>query len=118
MMPAPPPRRPPDLVIVDLGHHDPDSIEVIRRLQGWTEAPIIRAGCSPSQAWAIAFSRVRRRKGPRSADEHPADSAYRAVNCPPPKTGRSSSDPDAPPRCDLAPDSVTGTCTDDKINVA
>jgi hypothetical protein len=55
MMPAPPARRP-----LDLGHHDPDSIEVIRRLQGWTEAPIIRAGCSPGQAWAIAFSQVRR----------------------------------------------------------
>jgi hypothetical protein len=36
MMPAPPPPRPPDLVIVDLGHHDPECIEVIRRLQGWT----------------------------------------------------------------------------------
>jgi DNA-binding response OmpR family regulator len=43
-------RSAPDLVIVDLGHHDPDRIEVIRRRQGWTEAPIIRAGCSPSRA--------------------------------------------------------------------
>ena len=65
MMPALPPRRPPDLVIVDLGHHDPDRIEVIGRRQGSTEAPIIRAGCSPSQAWAIALPASRRAQAQR-----------------------------------------------------
>ena len=34
-------RRPPDLVILDLGHSDLDSVDVIRRLRGSTEAPII-----------------------------------------------------------------------------
>jgi two-component system, OmpR family, KDP operon response regulator KdpE len=38
---APAARRPPDLVILHLGHGDLDSMEVIRRLQGWTEAPVI-----------------------------------------------------------------------------
>ena len=34
-------RRPPGLVILGLGHSDLDSMEVIRKLRGWTEAPII-----------------------------------------------------------------------------
>lgn len=117
MMPAPPPRRPPDLVIVDLGHHDPDSIEVIRRLQGWTKAPIIRAGCSPSQAWAIAFSQVRR----GNARDQPTNIRQilpTARSTAPTKDREVVQRPGCPPRYDLAPDSVTGTCTDDKINVA
>jgi two-component system, OmpR family, KDP operon response regulator KdpE len=34
-------RRPPDAVILDLGLPDLDGIEVIRRLRGWSGAPII-----------------------------------------------------------------------------
>ena len=34
-------RHPPVLVILDLGHREMDSMEVIRRLRGCTEAPII-----------------------------------------------------------------------------
>jgi two-component system, OmpR family, KDP operon response regulator KdpE len=34
-------RRPPDLVILDLGLPDLDGVEVIEGLRGWTKAPII-----------------------------------------------------------------------------
>jgi len=34
-------RRPPDPVILDLGLPDLDGIEVIRRLRGWSRAPVI-----------------------------------------------------------------------------
>jgi DNA-binding response OmpR family regulator len=34
-------RRPPDAVILDLGLPDLDGIEVIRRLRGWSRAPVI-----------------------------------------------------------------------------
>jgi two-component system, OmpR family, KDP operon response regulator KdpE len=34
-------RRPPDAVILDLGLPDVDGMEVIRRLRGWSRAPII-----------------------------------------------------------------------------
>jgi two-component system, OmpR family, KDP operon response regulator KdpE len=34
-------RRPPDLVILDLGLPDMDGVEVIHGLRGWTDAPII-----------------------------------------------------------------------------
>ncbi|HEU5392373.1 MAG TPA: DNA-binding response regulator [Streptosporangiaceae bacterium] len=34
-------RYPPDLVILDLGLPDPDGVEVIQGLRGWTKAPII-----------------------------------------------------------------------------
>jgi two-component system, OmpR family, KDP operon response regulator KdpE len=34
-------RRPPDAVILDLGLPDVDGIEVIRRLRGWSRAPVI-----------------------------------------------------------------------------
>jgi len=34
-------RRPPDLVILDLGLPDLDGVEVIQGLRGWTKAPII-----------------------------------------------------------------------------
>jgi two-component system, OmpR family, KDP operon response regulator KdpE len=34
-------RRPPDLVILDLGLPDMDGVEVINGLRGWTDAPII-----------------------------------------------------------------------------
>jgi two-component system, OmpR family, KDP operon response regulator KdpE len=34
-------RRPPDAVILDLGLPDMDGIEVIRRLRGWSRAPVI-----------------------------------------------------------------------------
>ena len=34
-------RRPPDAVILDLGLPDLDGIEVIKRLRGWSSAPII-----------------------------------------------------------------------------
>ena len=34
-------RRPPDAVILDLGLPDVDGIEVIKRLRGWSKAPVI-----------------------------------------------------------------------------
>jgi len=34
-------RRPPDAVILDLGLPDVDGMEVIRRLRGWSRAPVI-----------------------------------------------------------------------------
>src|SRR5438046_8328919 len=34
-------QRPPDAVILDLGLPDLDGIEVIRRLRGWSRAPVI-----------------------------------------------------------------------------
>jgi CheY-like chemotaxis protein len=34
-------RRPPDAVILDLGLPDVDGIEVIKRLRGWSRAPVI-----------------------------------------------------------------------------
>src|SRR6478609_554359 len=34
-------RRPPDAVILDLGLPDLDGMEVIRRLRGWSRAPVI-----------------------------------------------------------------------------
>jgi two-component system KDP operon response regulator KdpE len=43
-------KRPPDLVVLDLGLPDMEGVEVIRGLRGWTRAPIIvlsgRAGSS------------------------------------------------------------------------
>jgi two-component system KDP operon response regulator KdpE len=38
---VPEPCRSPDLVILDLGLHDLDSDEVVRKLRAWTKAPII-----------------------------------------------------------------------------
>jgi two-component system, OmpR family, KDP operon response regulator KdpE len=38
---VPEPCRSPDVVILDLGPHDLDSDEVVRRLRSWTKAPII-----------------------------------------------------------------------------
>jgi two-component system KDP operon response regulator KdpE len=37
-------QRPPDAVILDLGLPDVDGIEVIRRLRGWSRAPVIGPG--------------------------------------------------------------------------
>ena len=34
-------RRIPDVVVLDPGLSDPDSIGIIRRLQTWTKAPVI-----------------------------------------------------------------------------
>jgi CheY-like chemotaxis protein len=46
-------RRPQDLVILDLGHSDLDSMEVIRRLRGWTGR---RSSSCPAKLAASAKS--------------------------------------------------------------
>jgi two-component system KDP operon response regulator KdpE len=43
-------RRPPDLVILDLGLPDMDGVDVVRGLRGWSAAPIIVLSAREAQA--------------------------------------------------------------------
>ncbi|GAA4166711.1 response regulator [Phytohabitans flavus] len=47
-------RRPPDLVVLDLGLPDVDGVEVIRRLRGWTAVPVIVLSGRASSADKVA----------------------------------------------------------------
>jgi two-component system, OmpR family, KDP operon response regulator KdpE len=47
-------RRPPDLVILDLGLPDMDGVDVVRGLRGWSAAPIIVLSAREAQADKVA----------------------------------------------------------------
>jgi two-component system, OmpR family, KDP operon response regulator KdpE len=47
-------RRPPDLVILDLGLPDMDGVDVVRGLRGWYAAPIIVLSAREAQAAKVA----------------------------------------------------------------
>ena len=47
-------RRPPDLVILDLGLPDMDGVEVIEGLRGWCRAPIVVLSARETQAEKVA----------------------------------------------------------------
>jgi two-component system KDP operon response regulator KdpE len=47
-------RRPPDLVLLDLGLPDMDGVDVVHGLRGWTSAPIIVLSAREAQADKVA----------------------------------------------------------------
>jgi len=47
-------RRPPDLVVLDLGLPDLDGVDVVRGLRGWSSAPIIVLSAREAQADKVA----------------------------------------------------------------
>jgi two-component system KDP operon response regulator KdpE len=47
-------RRPPDVVVLDLGLPDLDGVEVVHGLRGWTTAPIIVLSARDTQADKVA----------------------------------------------------------------